>query len=212
MKPFRLLLFVLAFATFMIAANAQTRLVTNAAPTSGTLIPAAAPGAIAVIDSSAFTDEKTGIARLMSAVSKVDAAFEGRRNELKTMQTRYDTMRTDLQKKQPVQSPDVTAKQADEAEQLQLQIKRKTEDAQADYQKQMGAVLEPLQQDIGGALKSYAQAKGIQLIIDVSRVPVAYIADGLDITKDFIAEYNRTHPGGAAPAAAPAASPTRPKP
>jgi len=212
MKPFRLLLFVLAFATFMIAANAQTRLVTNAAPKSGTLIPAAAPGAIAVIDSSAFTDEKTGIARLMSAVSKVDAAFEGRRNELKTMQTRYDTMRTDLQKKQPVQSPDVTAKQADEAEQLQLQIKRKTEDAQADYQKQMGAVLEPLQQDIGGALKSYAQAKGIQLIIDVSRVPVAYIADGLDITKDFIAEYNRTHPGGAAPAAAPAASPTRPKP
>jgi len=203
MKPFRLLLFVLVFATFMIAANAQTRLVTTAAPKSGTLIPAAPPGAIAVIDSAAFTDEKSGISRLMSAVSKVDSTFESRRNELKALQTRYDTMRADLQKKQGIQAPDVTAKQAEEADQLQLQIKRKTEDAQADYQKQMGAVLEPLQADIGGALKSYAQAKGIQLIIDVSRVPVAYIADGLDITKDFITEYNRTHPAGAAPAAAP---------
>jgi Skp family chaperone for outer membrane proteins len=203
MKTFRLLLFMLAFATFMIAAHAQTRLVTTAAPKSGTLTPAAAPASIAVIDSSAFTDEKTGIARLMSAVKKLDGTFEGRRNELKGMQARYDTLRSDLQKKQGIQAPDVTAKQADEAEQLQLQIKRKTEDAQADYQKQMSAVLEPLQQDIGGALKTYAQAKGIQLIIDVSRVPVAYIADGLDITKDFIAEYNRTHPAGAAPAAAP---------
>jgi Skp family chaperone for outer membrane proteins len=203
MKTFRMLLFVVAFATFMIAAHAQTRLVTTGVPTSGSLPPAAAPGSIAVIDSSAFTDEKTGIARLMSAVTKLDASFEGRRNELKGMQARYDTMRSDLQKKQGIQSPSVTAKQQDEADQLQLQIKRKTEDAQADYQKQMSAALEPLQQDIGGALKAYAQAKGIQLIIDVSRVPVAFVADGLDITKDFIAEYNRTHPAGAAPATAP---------
>jgi hypothetical protein len=69
-------------------------------------------------------------------------------------------------------------------------------------------VLEPLQKDIGTALTAYAQSRGITLLIDVNRVPVVYAAASLDITRDFIADYNRTHPAGAgAPASAPATRP-----
>jgi Skp family chaperone for outer membrane proteins len=89
----------------------------------------------------------------------------------------------------------------EQADQLELQIKRKAEDARADYQKQVTSVVAPLQNEISTALGTYAQAHGIQIIIDVNRVPLIYANESIDITKDFIADYNRTHPATSAPAA-----------
>ena len=54
--------------------------------------------------------------------------------------------------------------------------------------------MEPLQKDIFTALTTYSQSKGISLLIDINRVPVIYSAPTIDITRDFIADYNRTHP------------------
>jgi Skp family chaperone for outer membrane proteins len=191
----------MAFAAFAILAQTQTRPTTTpggaAAPQTR---PAAAPGNIAVIDSSAFSDEKQGIARVMAAMRQIEAKFQPTRNELRGMRDRLAAMRADIQKKQGIQDPKMTAQQTDEADRLDVQIKRKAEDAQASYQKESLTLLDPLQKDIGDALTAYAQAKGISLLIDLNRVPVIYAANNLDITKDFIAEYNRTHPAAAAPA------------
>jgi Skp family chaperone for outer membrane proteins len=156
-----------------------------------------------VIDSSAFSDDKNGIARVMVAMRQIEAKFQPLRNELRGMRDRLTTMRADLQKKQGIQDPKMTAQQSDAADQLDLQIKRKAEDAQASYQKESLALLDPLQKDIADALTAYAQAKGISLLIDLNRVPVVYAANNLDITKDFIAEYNRTHPAAAGAPARP---------
>ena len=196
MKVFRIVVAVAAFAAFTILAQTQTR-------------PAATPTTVAIIDSAAFSDEKAGIARVMVAMQQLEARFLPVRNELRTMRERLNTMRTDIQKKRQVQEPSLTAKQTEDADRLELEIKRKAEDAQASYQKDSAAVLDPLQKDIGTALTAYAQSKGIALLIDANRVPILFAASQIDITKDFIAEYNRTHPAGTAPAAAPA-RPTRP--
>lgn len=209
MKAFRITVALMAFAAFAILAHTQTR---PANP--GAAAPQRTAGAanIAVIDSSAFTDEKAGIARAMAVMRQLEAKFQPLRTELRGMRDRLNTLRADIQKKQGIQDAKVTAQQAEQAEQLDLQIKRKAEDAQASYQKESLAVLEPLQKDISDALNAYAQAKGISLLIDVNRVPVVYAASSLDVTRDFIAEYNRTHPATGAPAAAPSrpATPTRP--
>ena len=196
MKVFRIVVAVAAFAAFTILAQTQTR-------------PAATPTTVAIIDSAAFSDEKAGIARVMVAMQQLEARFLPVRNELRTMRERLNTMRTDIQKKRQVQEPSLTAKQTEDADRLELEIKRKAEDAQASYQKDSAAVLDPLQKDIGTALTAYAQSKGIALLIDANRVPILYAASQIDITRDFIADYNRTHPAGAAPATAPA-RPTRP--
>ena len=193
MKAFRIVVAAVAFAAFAILAQTQTR-------------PAGAPANIAIIDSSAFSDEKTGIARVMLAMQQIEAKFTPIRTEIRGMRERLNTMRADIQKKRLVQDVKLTAQQAEEADRLEVQIKRKAEDAQGNYQKESLAVLDPLQKDIGNALTAYAQAKGITLLIDANRVPIIYAASSLDITKDFIADYNRTHPAGAA---APA-RPTRP--
>jgi len=196
MKVFRIVVAVAAFAAFTILAQTQTR-------------PAATPTNVAIIDSSAFSDDKAGIARVMVAMQQLENKFLPLRNELRTMRDRLSTMRSDIQKKRLVQDPSLTAKQTEDADRLDVEIKRKAEDAQSSYQKDLQGVLDPLQKDIGTALTAYAQSKGISLLIDANRVPILYAASQLDITKDFIADYNRTHPAGAAPAPAPA-RPTRP--
>lgn len=200
MKVFRISLAATVFAAFAILAYTQTRPAGNPA-TPATRPGAAAPANIAVIDSSAFGDPKSGIARVMNAMQGLEAKFQPLRTELRGMRDRLNTMRADIEKKRTIQDARMTAQQTEEADRLEVQIKRKAEDAQASYQKESLAVLEPLQKDIATALTAYSQAKGISLLIDLNRVPVIYAASSLDITKDFIADYNRTHPatGGARP-------------
>jgi Skp family chaperone for outer membrane proteins len=202
MKVFRIIVAVAALAAFAILAHTQTR-------------PAPAPTNVAIIDSSAFSDDKAGISRVMAAMQQIETKFQPLRTEIRGMRERLNTMRSDIQKKRMVQDPKLTAQQTDDADRLEVEIKRKAEDAQASYQRESLAVLDPLQKDIGTALTAYAQSRGINLLIDANRVPIVYAAASLDITKDFIADYNRTHPAGAAPAPArpattPATRPTRP--
>lgn len=209
MKVFRTVVAAAAIAAITILA--QT-LLTRGVSSAETVQPAA-PANIGIIDSALFGDEKNGISRVMAGMRQLDVKFEPLRTEIRNMRERLNTMRADLQKKRAIQDARMTAQQAEEADRLEVQIKRKQEDAQASYQKETRAVLEPLQADIANALTAYAQSKGITLVIDANRVPILYAASSLDITQDFIKEYNRTHPGGAGPAPArPTPATARPSP
>ena len=205
MKVFRTTLAAVAVAALTILV--QTLLTTGA--TSAETVPQpAAPANIAIIDSSAFSDEKAGIARVMGAMRQLETKFQPLRTELRGMRDRLTTLRADIQKKRGIQDGATTARQIEEAEALEVQIKRKSEDASASYQRETAAVTDPLQKDILTALNAYAQAKGITLVLDANRIPIIYAATSLDITRDFINDYNRTHPAGAAPAAPAPARPT----
>jgi len=182
----------------MVSAHAQTRLVKSA--TSATTIQPPPTGGIAVIDSGIFAEDKGGITRVSMALKQIDTKFTPIQTEIKGMQDRLTAMRNDIDKKRATSSVAVITQQTEQADQLELQIKRKAEDARADYQKQLGITIQPLQAEVGTALNAYAQAHGILIIIDVNRVPLIYANESIDITKDFITEYNRTHPAGGATA------------
>ena len=192
MKAFRISLAAIVFAAFAILAHTQTR--PAAGPAAPATRPAAAPGNIAVIDSSQFMHKTAGITRVMTAMKALEAKFQPLQTELRGMRERLSTMRADIDKKRSIQDARMTAQQTEEADRLEVTIKRKAEDAQTSYGKESLAALDPLQKDIGNALTAYSQAKGISLLIDLNRVPIIYAAPTLDITKDFIADYNRTHP------------------
>jgi Skp family chaperone for outer membrane proteins len=55
----------------------------------------------------------------------------------------------------------------------------------------------PLQDDVNKALDAYAKARGLTLIVDGSQTPILYVAEGLDITRSFINEYNLKNPATA---------------
>jgi len=187
-------------SVLFVRVQAQAKLMNNSgSPLTNSQPPATGP--IAVIDSGMFAEDKGGITRVSSALKQIDVKFTPLQNEIKGMQDRLVTMRNDIQKRSATDTPGNVAKLTEQADQLELQIKRKAEDARADYQKQVTSVVGPLQNEISNALGTYAQAHGIQIIIDVNRVPLIYANESIDITKDFIADYNRTHPATGAPAA-----------
>jgi len=209
MKVFRTILAAVAVAALTIVAQTVLTMSTTSAET----VPQpAAPANIGIIDSSAFSNDKAGIARVRNAMRALEAKFQPLRTEIRAMGERLNTMRADIQKKRAIQDAATTARQVEEADRLELQAKRKAEDAQAMHEKESVAALEPLQRDIATALNAYAQAKGITLVLDATRVPILYAANSLDITRDFIDEYNRTHPAGAGPAPATTRPATTPAP
>jgi Skp family chaperone for outer membrane proteins len=194
MKVFRIIVALAVISGFAILVHTQTR------PAGPQTVPASGPASVAVIDSSFFGEDKVGITRVTSAMNQIETKYQPLRTELRGMSDRLNTMKTDLQKKQATQNARLTQQQMEEASRLELQIKRKTEDAQSNYQKDTLAALEPIQKEIGEALVAYAKSKGISVLIDVNRVPVVYASATVNITKDFITEYNRTHPAtGARP-------------
>ncbi|HEV7904004.1 MAG TPA: OmpH family outer membrane protein [Pyrinomonadaceae bacterium] len=203
MKPFRFIAAaIMLAASLSLSASAQTT--ARPQPTA----PAAGTGKIAIIDSAAFSDEKAGIGRVINAMKTVDAQFQPLRTEVQGMQSRYEALVADINKTRDVADPKTIAAKVDQADTMKRDLERKTQDAQISVQKRMQEVLGPLQEDVFNSLQAFAQARGISVIIDASRVPIIPINDALDITKEFIAEYNRTKPATAS--AAPAGGAARP--
>src|SRR6266576_6838576 len=154
---------------------------------------------IALVNTDEFADEKTGITRLVNAMKRVDGEFQPRRTELQTLQQQIEKATADLTKTQPLQAARVSQQQADKIEMMKTEFKRKGEDAQAAYQKRLQEVLSPVYEDIGKALDVYAKARGITLILDVTKVQgIVSASDSLDITKPFITEFNSKNPATAA--------------
>jgi len=204
MKVFRVVFPTVLFCVFMVSVHAQVRQSVNPGSVPATTTAPAAANLFAVIDSGAFSDDKAGITRVIAVMNGVDQKVQPLRKEISNLQNQFNALQADIQKKQATESQAVLVRMADQAKSLELQIKRKTEDGQSQFQRELTSALEPLQAEITNSLNAFAQSRGILMIIDSSRVPVIYAHATIDITKDFIAEYNRTHPvAGAAPAAAP---------
>jgi Skp family chaperone for outer membrane proteins len=113
------------------------------------------------------------------------------------LQTRVNTLGKEIDDTQNVAAPDSIRQKRDQLAQLNTELKRKAEDADAAYQKRRGEIFTPLQQDIGKALEVFAKARGITVIVDGSQVPVVYAADSIDITRAFINEFNSKNPATA---------------
>ena len=199
MKIARIFAAVALLTATVICVSAQQKPAASAPPPT-----AAQQGTVAIPDSKmamiysdAFLDPKTGIARFNSLLGTLNREFEPRRSELQALQTRINTLAKEIDDTQNVAAPDSIRQKRDQLAQLNTELKRKAEDADAAYQKRRGEIFTPLQQDIGKALEAFAKARGITVIVDGSQVPVVYAADSIDITRAFINEFNSKNPATA---------------
>ena len=201
MKIFRAIAAV-AFVAAMSAGSvlAQTRPAVTPATSTPTQTTANVPDSkIALVDTDAFLDEKQGITRLVTAAKAVEAEFQPRRTELKNLDDQINKATADLQKVQAVQDPKLSAQQADKIEVMKKDLQRRGEDAQAAYQKRLQEKLGPVYEDIGKALDAYAKARGITMVLDVTKIQgIVSAADSLDITRAVIIEFNSKNPATAA--------------
>ena len=158
---------------------------------------------MAVIYTDLFLDQKTGIAKFNSVVNKLNGEFQKLKDEINGMQTRAQALETEITKLRdaPAGSPiDQKSLQTkiDQLEQMKKDIQRKSEDAQAAYNRRRQELFTPLQDEIGRALEAFAKVRGINVIIDGAQVPLLYAADSIDITRAFIADFNSKNPVTAA--------------
>jgi outer membrane protein len=152
---------------------------------------------MAMIYSDAFLDPKTGIARFNSLLGTLNREFEPRRTELQGLQTRIATLTKEIEDTQNVADPNAIRQKRDQLAQMNIEFKRKGEDAEASYNKRRQEIFLPLQQDIQKALEAFAKARGITVIVDGSNVPLVYAADNIDVTRAFISEFNSKNPATA---------------
>src|SRR5215210_5009216 len=158
---------------------------------------------MAVIYTDFFLDQKTGIARFNSVVTKLNGEFQKLKDEINGMQTRAQTLEGEITKLReapagtPIDQRSLQTK-IDQLEQLKKDTQRKSEDAQAAYNRRRQELFTPLQDEIAKALEAFAKARGINVIIDAAQVPLLYAADSIDITRAFIVEFNSKNPVTAA--------------
>jgi Skp family chaperone for outer membrane proteins len=163
--------------------------------------PAATAGKIVLINTYEFGDEKAGITKYISATKALNAEFTPIDNELKTMNTKLETLAGEIEnlRKLATTNPkaiDEKSAQAkiDEAEKLQRDLKFKSEDAKSRYEKREQVVMGPVMGDIYKAMQEYAKQKGYLMILDVNKLAQAELIMAVDekslITKEFIVFYN----------------------
>jgi len=166
---------------------------------TGTAVP---ESKIALINSELWGDEKQGIVRLVAAAKRVDSEFQPRRTELQGLQQRMAQLNDEITKLQQaavvVDSKSLQTKM-DTLDALKKEAQRKQEDAQAAYNKRMQDALAPIYDDIGKALDAFGKARGITLMLDVSKIGPAILmaADATDVTRAFIADFNSKFPATA---------------
>lgn len=160
---------------------------------------AAVPAAkIALVDTTAFGDQKAGIKRYLNAVSTVQRGFDATNAELRNLQGQIKAVADEITKLSAasvVSQETIRAKQ-DEGERLQREFKYKKEQADADFEKKYLEVVGPVSTDIGKAMDQYASQRGFTMVLDLSKLLPALItwSPATDITAAFIADYNSTHP------------------
>ena len=192
------ILLPLLLVTISAAASAQTPGTTTSAPPQTAAVPRSK---IAVIYSGAFQDAKEGITRFAATVTKLNAEFQPIQNELNQTAQRLNALQEEIKKMQGGATPATPQQIQVKIDQFDAQKKaydRKGEDARLNYQRRRGELLMPLQEDVGKALDVFGKANGITMIIAGTQVPLVYAADAIDITKAFIADYNRKNPATAA--------------
>jgi len=188
---------------------ASTRPTTTPTPgrpaTAPTQTPAAdvPPSRIALIDTSAFDDEKRGIFRYIDAVKSIQPLFVTQNQELQNLQNRITALAEEVRKLTPVTPANERQIQlkTEEGTRLRQDFNTKRQRLAEDVQKKYQEVTAPLSEQIGKAMDQFARERGITMTLDLSKLLPAMLTalPAVDVTDAFIADFNRKNPRTGAP-------------
>jgi Skp family chaperone for outer membrane proteins len=190
-------------ALFSLVAFAQTtpqppRSTPKTAQDSGS--GAGAQGKIAVINTGAF---RVGIGEFKATLEALNKEFEQQYNELTGLQKQIDDLKNKVQAEGPKVQPSVRNGWMEQGAQLEKTLKRKTEDYQFLFQKRGQEVVAPILASINKFFDQYCQQRNIVMVLEgevaQSSNLLVWNAPAVEITQDFMDEYNKAHPAPAAP-------------
>jgi Skp family chaperone for outer membrane proteins len=162
------------------------------------LAQAAGSPKVAVINTQAFLAEKGGINKYAAEFKKLEIEFAPDVNELTTLTTKITTLENELRAMQanknvPI-NPDVAKAKAIEYEKLGKDYKFKKDDYDTRYSRRQAELIQPINDDIGDKIQTFAESKGFDLVLDLSNLArdgsLLYFGKTIDLTSQFIVYYN----------------------
>lgn len=156
----------------------------------------AAPIKLAIVDTEAFSNSKTGIKRVIDAYGKLQIEIKPKQDEIAEIKTRYDRLVKEITETQAIADPNVLRTKADQAETLKLEIERKQQDGQKLLERRLKELTDPINADVANALLAFAKQRGIDIVLDASKFAGTMIVvnPAVDITAAFIADFNARSP------------------
>lgn len=187
----------LALLLFAVTALAQQQ---GAAPAGAA--PAIAGKKIAVLNTAAF---QSRIDEFRTKIEALNKQFEPRVMEIQQLEQRIGTLENTA-KAQGV-TPAKVAELTEQIESLKREYQRKGEDLQADGNRAREQLLQPVSEKLERFARDYTTRHGITVLVDIANAVnsgnVVWYSTRLDVTEDFIREYNKANPVGAPAASRP---------
>jgi Skp family chaperone for outer membrane proteins len=153
---------------------------------------------IALIDTSMFGDEKSGIYRYIDAAKSVQAEFKTRSDEVLNLQNRINALITEIQtlSKAPVVDQKTIQAKTQQGETLRAEWQTKKDRLDEDITKRAEQVIAPISSQIGAAMDQFARQRGVTMTLDISKLLPAILTavPAVDITQAFIADFNSKNP------------------
>jgi len=167
--------------------------------------PAAAPAPvkavpamkIAWINSAAFINEQAGIKQLVRVGKELELEFGNQQSELALQNEKLRTIVAELGKLQTSGATnEVLQAKQEEGLKLQADLQQKQQAFQAAVQQAQQLKQTPVITEMDKAMDAFAKERDIGLIIDVAKLGNAVVSASasIDITTDFVAYYNASHP------------------
>jgi len=175
-----------------------------AKPAGAAMLP---KGKVAVINTTLFQSD---VEEFKAKVDSLNRQFEPRVKEVQSISDKINALENTLKSQSGVLSAAKVAEMTENLESMKREYKRKGEDLEADAGRARDKAFEPITGKLGKFAEDYTSKRGIVMLVDISNAiqsgVVVWFDPRSDITKDFIAEYNKANPV-AAPAPKPAAKP-----
>jgi outer membrane protein len=139
--------------------------------------------------------------------------FEPKQTQLKTLSDEIDSLKKQLQTQSATLSDTARESLTRQIDEKTKALQRQGEDAQNDFQTEMGETYQKLAEKVYQVVQSYASQNGYTLVLDASaqQSPVLVAAPGTDISKAIVEAYNQKSGVPAQASAAPGAGSTTPR-
>lgn len=151
------------------------------------------------------------------AMADLQKKYQPRQQELQRLQQEIQGINDQLQKQAATLSDEEQRRLNRDLEVKQTQLKRSTEDFNADAGADRDEAVRRIGQKIVRIIQDYAKQNGYVLVLDSAQIPVYYAASDIDLTEEMVKRYDAANPIAEAvtgtpnaPAARPAAGAAKP--
>ena len=208
MKFFRLIA-VLAFSTCCCtAAIAQVPTPGQTAPAQKPVTSDGKPGVVRCVNTAQFRE---GILELKQKREKLNKEFEPRNQKLENMKNEINSLDSELQKQGEALTPQTRETKMRRLEQLKRDYQYNADDTSSAAAQRWKDETAVVFDKMDKFFKDYAAKRHIGVVFDISAAAqsqvLLYLAPGMDITKEFMDEYNRANPVAGVNPPAPVSTP-----